>query len=81
MIDDDEYLNKGVAGLGDIKLVISHATFGASVDSYRTNNPVGKVHERAKKATGHKIGYVLLFMLFLCLTAMSVYKVSVMIRQ
>ncbi|KAF9059363.1 hypothetical protein BDP27DRAFT_507225 [Rhodocollybia butyracea] len=56
LTDDDEYLHKATAGLGDVKLVISHATFGKSVPLNRTYAAVGKVHEKAKKATGHKVG-------------------------
>lgn len=56
--DDDEYLQQGTtAGLGDVKLVISYATLGPSVNSNESYNPIGKIHERSKKATGHKIGY------------------------
>ncbi|KIK66874.1 hypothetical protein GYMLUDRAFT_69913 [Collybiopsis luxurians FD-317 M1] len=56
LTDDDEYLGKAVADLGDIKLIISRATFGTYEERYTTHVPVGKVHEKAKKATGHKIG-------------------------
>ncbi|KAF9065550.1 hypothetical protein BDP27DRAFT_1331885 [Rhodocollybia butyracea] len=56
LTDDDEYLHKATAGLGDVKLVISHVTFGDTVTHNRTYAAVGKVHEKAKKATGHKVG-------------------------
>ncbi|KAJ3806940.1 hypothetical protein EV368DRAFT_81408 [Lentinula lateritia] len=56
LTDDDEYLNKVTAGLGDVQLVISHATFGLPNDHYSSHDPVGKVHEKSKKATGHKVG-------------------------
>lgn len=58
LTDDDEYLQQGTtAGLGDVKLAISYATLGlASVNSNVNYNPIGKIHERSKKAIGHKIG-------------------------
>ncbi|KAJ3712000.1 hypothetical protein C8R42DRAFT_328745 [Lentinula raphanica] len=61
LTDDDHYLNEAIVGLGDIKLVITHATLGGLVPqaTYAKRNPIGKVHERSKKATGHKVEYVL----------------------
>lgn len=57
--DDDEYLQQGtIAGLGDVKVAISYATLGPSVNSNGNYIPIGKIHERSKKAIGHKIGYV-----------------------
>ncbi|KAJ3740620.1 hypothetical protein DFH05DRAFT_1581901 [Lentinula detonsa] len=58
LTDDDEYLNMATAGLGDVKLVISHATFGVTRDHKRYKNcdTIGKVHEKSKKATGHRVG-------------------------
>ncbi|KAF9059359.1 hypothetical protein BDP27DRAFT_1431456 [Rhodocollybia butyracea] len=56
LTDDDEYLHKTTAGLGEVKLVISHATFGKVTSLNRTYTALGKVHEKAKKATGHKVG-------------------------
>ncbi|KAJ3843925.1 hypothetical protein EV361DRAFT_291144 [Lentinula raphanica] len=54
--DDDQYLNQATAGLGDIKLVISHATLNIlGSGEYTKYNTIGKVHERSKKATGHKV--------------------------
>ncbi|KAJ3932957.1 MAG: hypothetical protein NXY57DRAFT_65898 [Lentinula lateritia] len=58
LTDDDEYLNQVTAGLGDVQLMISHATFGLPTEHYSSRDPVGvgKVHEKSKKATGHKVG-------------------------
>ncbi|KAE9390483.1 hypothetical protein BT96DRAFT_1024525 [Gymnopus androsaceus JB14] len=55
LTDDDDYLHTTTTGLGDVKLVISYATFGGEVNQYHKYDPVGKVHEKSKKATGHKI--------------------------
>ncbi|KAJ3997073.1 hypothetical protein F5050DRAFT_1894598 [Lentinula boryana] len=57
LTDDDEYLNMATAGLGDVKLVISHATFGVTQNRYNNCDPIGKVHEKSKKATGHRVGF------------------------
>ncbi|KAJ3743868.1 hypothetical protein EV360DRAFT_76602 [Lentinula raphanica] len=59
VVDDDQYLDQPTAGLGDIKLVISHATLDVmSSGGYAKYNTIGKVHERSKKASGHKVEYV-----------------------
>ncbi|KAF5389084.1 hypothetical protein D9757_004954 [Collybiopsis confluens] len=55
LTDDEEYLSQKTSGLGEIKLMISLATFGASVDSFVQRDLVEKVHERSKKAMGHKV--------------------------
>ncbi|KAJ3732418.1 hypothetical protein DFJ43DRAFT_308965 [Lentinula guzmanii] len=59
LTDDDEYLNMATAGLGDVKLVISHATFGVTThdhNRYKNCDTIGKIHEKSKKATGHRVG-------------------------
>lgn len=68
-VDDDNYLQKGTVGLGEVKLVLSYATFGPESNKYCKYDPVGKVHEKSKKATGHKVEYAsMLLVLLLCLT-------------
>ncbi|KAJ3843922.1 hypothetical protein F5878DRAFT_603365 [Lentinula raphanica] len=57
LTDDDEYLSQATAGLGDIKLVIWHATFRRlKRRTFGKHDTIGKVHEKSKKVTGHKIG-------------------------
>ncbi|KAJ3775617.1 hypothetical protein FB446DRAFT_724426 [Lentinula raphanica] len=58
LTDDDQYLHQATAGLGDIKLQINHATLGAlsSSQTFKKRDTSGKVHEKAKKVTGHKVG-------------------------
>jgi hypothetical protein len=56
LTDDDNYLNQAVTELGDIKLIVSLATIGEVTNIYAHRGTVGKVHERSKKATGHKVG-------------------------
>ncbi|KAJ3843921.1 hypothetical protein F5878DRAFT_706499 [Lentinula raphanica] len=58
LTDDDQYLNQALAGLGDIKLVISHATLlgRSSQQTFSKRETTGKVHEKSKKVTGHKVG-------------------------
>ncbi|KAJ3843923.1 hypothetical protein F5878DRAFT_603367 [Lentinula raphanica] len=57
LTDDDHYLNEASAGLGDIKLVLSHVTLGgwSSQATYAKCNTISKIHEKSKKATGHKV--------------------------
>ncbi|KIK66873.1 hypothetical protein GYMLUDRAFT_37941 [Collybiopsis luxurians FD-317 M1] len=55
LTDDDEYLNKITAGLGEIKLIISYATFGEQIYDFTPSDLVDKIHERSKKAIGHKV--------------------------
>ncbi|KAJ3843924.1 hypothetical protein F5878DRAFT_603370 [Lentinula raphanica] len=57
LTDDDHYLNEAIVGLGDIKLVITHATLGRVIPqaTYAKRKAISKVHERSKKATGHKV--------------------------
>ncbi|KAJ4477498.1 hypothetical protein J3R30DRAFT_3486645 [Lentinula aciculospora] len=55
LTDNDQYLNETTAGLGVIRLVISHATFSAPANNYTKRDAIGKVHEKSKKATGHKV--------------------------
>ncbi|KAJ3745964.1 hypothetical protein EV360DRAFT_90016 [Lentinula raphanica] len=58
VLDDDQYLNQALAGLGDIKLVISHATLlgRSSQQTFSKRETTGKVHEKSKKVTGHTVG-------------------------
>ncbi|KAJ3745965.1 hypothetical protein EV360DRAFT_90017 [Lentinula raphanica] len=58
LTDDDQYLHQATAGLGDIKLQINHATLGAlsASQTFKKHDTTGKVHEKAKKVTGHKVG-------------------------
>ncbi|KAJ3745966.1 hypothetical protein EV360DRAFT_90018 [Lentinula raphanica] len=56
LTDDDQYLNEASAGLGDIKLVLNHVTLGMpSQATYAKCNTISKIHEKSKKATGHKV--------------------------
>lgn len=62
LTDEDDYTDTGNAqSIGDIDLEICHLKMIEVVPAtWMTVNPLGepKIHERAKKATLHKVKYV-----------------------
>jgi hypothetical protein len=70
-LDDDAYLETSPShSIGEIKLVISRTTEPKIIPrkhrTYAAPLHLQKVHERSKKATAHRVGYVATGSLTLC---------------
>ena len=68
-LDDDTYLDTSSQSIGEIKLVIVRTTVPEVVAEeqhtiYRAPPHLQKVHERSKKAIGHRVKYVTILTLY-----------------